>query len=174
MCLFVSRQLLLFWPAANDDLARSFIQLVDLLLSAIDDPMPYIASSSSSSSGSSGSTSNRGDGIIQSMLVLPHTRVSSIQKCVCKVVSSVSSQHAKVSIAALALLRRNNTLHNWILPLPVSAPRGALDAEQRYREDRLGRLVDSLRAQRGQHWQVDVRSTCGLFLDDLLDYLYCS
>ena len=152
------------------DLLKSFITLTELLLLTIDDAIAYIKSGGNDSSLNEMNANADGSSGIP-FLRLP-TPVSALNKCVEKVIQNISAMHMKVAMTSINLLRRNNILHTWILPLPVPCLTvGGLHKEQKFREERLERLVDILRSNRKSHWSAEVRESCELFLDDLLDHL---
>lgn len=141
---------------------KSFITLTELLLLTIDDVVAFVNGCSCPSSL---------DPMDEKAIRLP-SPVSATNKCIDKVIQGISSLHMKVAITSINLLRRNNILHNWILPLPIATLTSiGLRKEQRYREERLERLVDILRSNRKHHWSSEIRESCELFLDDLLDHL---
>ena len=151
------------------DLLKSFTTLTELLLLTIDDAIAYITSMDHDHS----STLNElpENSVRVPLLRLP-SPVSALNKCIDKVIQNMSAMHLRVAMTSINLLRRNNILHTWILPLPASSLTVVgLYKEQKYREERLERLVDVLRCNRKNHWSAEVRESCELFLDDLLDHL---
>ena len=174
------RHLLLSWPIENEELVKSYINVMEVLLLTLNDPPSFLLSSQSSTSSST----------LFAASSIPSLSSSSLNRCILKIVTAVSSPHYRVLSAALSLLRRNNVLHQWILPFspfppPLSSSSSSISAtiyppsyvipflaaEQRVREVRLEDLVDRLRHNRRNHWCQEVREECGFFLDELLDHL---
>ena len=151
---------------------KSFITLTELLLLTIDDVVAFVNGCSYPSSLDPMDEKTISSAQVRLMTIRLPSPVSATNKCIDKVIHGISSLHMKVAITSINLLRRNNILHNWILPLPIATLTSiGLRKEQRYREERLERLVDILRSNRKHHWSSEIRESCELFLDDLLDHL---